>query len=273
MILTYTVRDAEQWAAFSGDYNPIHFDLERARALGGDDLSVHGMRALLDMKQYLSAALLQASPQAEFYMFSARLRQPLMCHKSYQMSLTGQPDGTKVRGTLVDEQSDSVCFSAKLTAAAPLTIAPADNVLVYSSDDLRTLSHRFPLPAQEPARLWSFLDAVLFQRIVEAPDTMRMVKEVFPQLRANALIDVFGRVPVVQTHHDVHFNACLFSPDADFHAGSGMHCAIQPTLVTGSGESGFVLSIVIQAWSDEQPLLSTAVTLKTLPDQVNSYQQ
>lgn len=269
MILTYTVRDAEQWAAFSGDYNPIHFDLERARALGGDDLSVHGMRALLDMKQYLTTALLQAPPQAEYYAFSARLRQPLMCHKSYRMSLAGQPDGAKVSGKLTDDADGGLCFSAKLAAAKPLELASRANAVVYSADELRALSQRFPLPAEEPARLWGFLDAVLFQRIVEAPDTMQMVKEVFPALQADSLIDVFGRVPVVQTHHDVHFDARLFTPDAGFHAGSGLHCAIQPTLVMGSGESGFVLSIVIQAWSEERPLLSTSVTLKTLPVQAN----
>lgn len=42
--LRYTLADARQWAAFSGDDNPIHFDLAAARAMGDGRLSVHGMR-------------------------------------------------------------------------------------------------------------------------------------------------------------------------------------------------------------------------------------
>ena len=46
-LLHYTLADARQWAAFSGDENPIHFDLAAAREMGAGQLSVHGMRALL----------------------------------------------------------------------------------------------------------------------------------------------------------------------------------------------------------------------------------
>ncbi len=53
--LHYTLSDAQQWAMFSGDNNPIHFSLEAARAIGGSQLSVHGMRALLDVKQAVQA--------------------------------------------------------------------------------------------------------------------------------------------------------------------------------------------------------------------------
>ena len=48
--------DAERWAAFSGDFNPIHFDLDAARALGTDHLIVHGMLALLHAKAALWGA-------------------------------------------------------------------------------------------------------------------------------------------------------------------------------------------------------------------------
>ena len=50
-LLRYTLADAQQWAAFSGDENPIHFDYAAARAMGAGQLSVHGMRALLDVKR------------------------------------------------------------------------------------------------------------------------------------------------------------------------------------------------------------------------------
>jgi len=39
-LLHYTLADAQQWAAFSGDENPIHFDLAAARQMGAGQLSV-----------------------------------------------------------------------------------------------------------------------------------------------------------------------------------------------------------------------------------------
>ena len=35
MKLTYALDDAKRWAAFSGDYNPVHFDVDYARSIGG----------------------------------------------------------------------------------------------------------------------------------------------------------------------------------------------------------------------------------------------
>jgi acyl dehydratase len=34
MTLCYSLRDAERWAAFSGDDNPIHFDATEAKRFG-----------------------------------------------------------------------------------------------------------------------------------------------------------------------------------------------------------------------------------------------
>lgn len=265
MNLTYSVRDAERWAAFSGDYNPIHFDLQRARALGGDDLSVHGMRALLDMKQFLAAALDQTAPQGKVYLFSARLRQPVICHKAYRIALSGPMDSVRLGAKMVDDADGAVCFSAKIAAAKPLEAGSRIRAKYYSVDELQALSLCFPVAAGAPGRLWSFLDAVLFQRIVEAQETLQMVKEAFPTMAASTLGEVFEQVPVVQTHHDVQFDACLLDPGGVVLLEKGLCCAIQPPLVMGSQESGFVLSISVQAWIDERPLISTSVALKTLP--------
>lgn len=54
MPLHYTLSDAHGWAGFSGDYNPVHFDASWAKKQGAAHLSVHGMRALLDVKAAIS---------------------------------------------------------------------------------------------------------------------------------------------------------------------------------------------------------------------------
>ncbi|WP_121497485.1 MaoC/PaaZ C-terminal domain-containing protein [Atlantibacter hermannii] len=52
----YTPADALQWADFSGDDNPIHFDGTLSGSAQRMANSVHGMRALLDVKQALANA-------------------------------------------------------------------------------------------------------------------------------------------------------------------------------------------------------------------------
>lgn len=80
MIFNYTLSDAQRWAAFSGDYNPIHFDLQHAQRFGQQALTVHGMRAMLDIKYQLSTGLLPCLPATDFLRFNTRLRQPVLCN-------------------------------------------------------------------------------------------------------------------------------------------------------------------------------------------------
>ena len=264
MILTYTRRDADAWAAFSGDDNPIHFDPERARALGADGLSGHGMRAMLDIKQQLSEALLHSSPQGRYYLFNARLRQPLICDKPYLLTLTGGSERVRLSAK-VTREDHALCFSAKLAAAKPLEPVLRSRAVHYSAGMLRALSERFPLPLDAPGQAWNFVDAVLFQCLVAAPETLLNVAEVFPGLQVRSLSEIFRQVPVVQTHHDVHFDAGLLMTDVRAIVEGGLHCAVQPPVIAGAEENGYVLGIVIRAWTGDGPLLSSSVTLKTLP--------
>lgn len=272
MNVIYNRQDAEKWAAFSGDYNPIHFDPVHARRLGIENLSVHGMRALLDMKCCLSSAMLQNMPVAEFFSFSARMRHPVLCQSAYQMLLTGQRRDVEksdvpfaVSGQLQSLATEDACFSGKLAVAGKLELGAvtADNMI--STKQLLALGQQYPLPIIGADQQWGFLDALLFKCIVDAPETMVTVKTLLPALQANTLNEIFGQIPVVQTHHDVHFCARLFTPHATAHIVDALHYAIQPTLIIGKPESGFVIRTAIQAWSEDRPLMATAVTLKTRP--------
>jgi hypothetical protein len=250
MNLRYSLRDAEQWAAFSGDDNPIHFDRDYAQKMGLEQLSVHGMRALLDMKSGLSSAPL---PEAEFFLFTTRMRSPVWYQTDYHLQINGGG-----AGKLVDAANGECCFSSKLAVAKPLLLEANEQERTLLSAELLAAAQRFPVKSDPP---WSFLDALLFQRLIAAPETLATVKTALPELSAERLIDVFTQLPIVQTHHEVHFDARLLSSVSI----GELHYAILPTLVMGNKQSGFVLHTVIQARSLERPLISSAVTLKTWP--------
>ncbi len=263
MNLNYTLRDAEEWAAFSGDYNPIHFDLQHVRKMGAEHLSVHGMRAMLDMKRHLSAALLAAAPEQEFYAFSTRMRRPVLCQTPYHLQIADS--GASVTGKLLDSATQESCFSSKLASARPLMLENCGQEHSLTLAEILTLAQQFPGKASDITQTWGFFDALLFQLLVKSPETLATLTTALPELTAATLIDVFAQIPVVQTHHETHFSAKFFTSSPHFHIEERLRYAIQPMLIMGDKNSGFVLRAVIQARTQQQPLMTTAVTLKTWP--------
>lgn len=263
MILNYTLRDAEEWAAFSGDYNPIHFDLQHVRTMGADQLSVHGMRAMLDMKRHLSAVLLATPLEHDCYVFSTRMRRPVLCQTPYHLQIAG--NGKQITGELLDCATQASCFSSKLAPARSLELVAYEHEHALTMTEVTALCQPFPGQASDATQAWSFFDALLFQLLVKSPETLAALTRALPELQAATLIEVFAQIPVVQTHHETHFSARLFKPETLFEHEDRLCYCIQPMLIIGNKSNGFVLRAVIEARTQWQPLLVTSVTLKTWP--------
>ncbi|MCL1031681.1 hypothetical protein KAJ71_22035 [Serratia sp. arafor3] len=263
MILNYTLRDAEEWAAFSGDYNPIHFDLQHVRKMGGDQLSVHGMRAMLDMKHHLSTVLLATPLEHSFYVFSTRMRRPVLCQTPYHLQM--MINGKQIIGELRDCATQESCFNSKLAPARSLEMMACDHEDVLTVNEVMALCQAFPGQASDATQAWSFFDALLFQLLVKSPETLAALTTALPELQAATLIEVFAQIPVVQTHHETHFSARLLNPATLFAPEDRLYYRIQPMLIIGNKSSGFVLRMVIEARTQWHPLLVTSVTLKTWP--------
>lgn len=89
--------DLQRWAAYSGDYNQIHFDPAHARRLGVDTVVVHGMLAMLPVKSAL-AERCEALP-GPWLRARTLLRNPLPLHRAY--------------GLDIGERAGQVTFSAR----------------------------------------------------------------------------------------------------------------------------------------------------------------
>lgn len=267
MSLYYTLQDAERWAAFSGDYNPIHFDAAEAKHLGMDDICVHGMRAMLEVKSGLSQALEKETLSSGGLLFNCRLREPVLCEKPYHLALSEtQSDGLlQVSGKLRNAHTQALSMRSKLSESDPLVLAPVTQASTLREETLSTLYRQFRTVERQTAPLWSFYDAVLFRQLVNAPETLEAVQRIIPGLEAIKLSDVFRLVRVVQTHHETRFSPLLLEPADESTAAEPLHYSILPTLVMGEKETGLVLVAGIQAWRANQPLISVSATLKTGP--------
>lgn len=265
--LRYSLSDAERWAAFSGDYNPIHFDAAEAQRLGLTGLCVHGMRAMLDMKSALSTSREKHGFTADGLMFTSRLREPVLCDTLYQLPVheTLRDDGVQLSASLRHVQTQQASISSKLTATDALVLPPVTQMNTLGAQEMATLHTQFLAVGSPVVPAWSFLDAVLFRQLVNAPQTLETVHNLLPSVQATSLGDVFTRVQVVQTHHETHFSPQLLTQTEQGQYFGAIHYAIRPTLVMGDKQRGLVLLAGIQAWQDGEPLMSVAVTLKTGP--------
>lgn len=251
MTLIYTQQDASQWATFSGDYNPIHFDLKKAQAMGLGGLTVHGMRALLDIKDHQDFS----QGTEAYYRFIARLRHPVKCHTHYQIAKTQN------QSQLIESATGLCCFSGKLEQTAPPIVQPGAADGHLTPDDILKMRQEYPFIKN--IYEWSFLDAVLFRLIVQSPEILPAIKVKLPDLNATTLADIFRATPVVQTHHEILFSGQYLLPAP---GANNFQYRMLPLLIMGDFAHGLVVRIAMQGHYDAiHSPITTAITLKLLP--------
>lgn len=251
--LHYTHQDARRWAAFSGDYNPVHFDEGWVKAQGGEALSVHGMRALLDVKRFISPA----ADSAPFLKCTVRLRRPLWRDTSYSLV---REASKRVAASVRSSAASETCLSCQLTPVDALPLAAGESRQVLDASALKALHQAF-MPLLPDAQQWHFLDAVLFRHLLHDDALLRQesIAAMLPTCRT--LEALFARVPVVQTHQDVIFDSHLLAPWRAEDIPESLTIDTLPALVVGDLANGAVVRIAART-SYQHYSISNAVTLK-----------
>ncbi len=248
--LVYTLNDAHQWAAFSGDYNPVHFDLAR----GDGQLTIHGMRALLDVKSALSGEGLDDSSSLKC---TVRLRRPLRYGTPYQLT---QDTRRTAAMNVTDSTDGQTCLSCQFTAlnndeeVAPVSISTLD------AYELARLEQTFS-PLLPQAQQWQFLDALLFRHLIHDAALLRQ-EVIATSLPTGATLDaVFSQCQVVQTHQELVFDRRLLASWTPGGFTHPLEIGVLPALVVGDVESGAVVRIAATI-CQENIRISNAITLK-----------
>ncbi|NIJ68422.1 MaoC/PaaZ C-terminal domain-containing protein [Xanthomonas sp. 60] len=94
MDLRFDSQAIEDWARLSGDRNPIHFDRAAARRMHAADVVVHGMLAMLPVKQALGrAAASEPGPEnATWIQFRSLLKAPVLRDRPVNLVMTHRAD-------------------------------------------------------------------------------------------------------------------------------------------------------------------------------------
>lgn len=257
MELSYSQADAHAWAAFSGDFNPIHFSSTLPSGAESMAMSVHGMRALLDIKEAMTDALAPENRPA-WLRFTARLQQPLKCGEPASLSLERR--GQQINGQLQQTRCGTRCMTARL---APGFAPEMTGIMQQGDIDAATRSQlREGYPGVSAAdKAWVFLDALLFKKLLASQAFTGEMQRAFGGHPFTSLMDIFSETGVVQTHHETLFSPSLIAASES----KTMLWGILPALVSGDIRTGVICHITVVAWTHTSPLIATSLTLKSLP--------
>ncbi|MFW0766366.1 protein dehydratase [Trabulsiella odontotermitis] len=254
--LHYTLEDAHRWAAFSGDYNPVHFDEAWVKAQGGTALSVHGMLALLDVKRALSHEV----GSAPFLNCTVRLRRPLLHDTTYLLTHDSARKGAAV---VTDVLAGQVFLTGQLIPQTHFPPSAVTHRTVLKSATLAALQEAFA-PLLPAAQQWHFLDALLFRHLIQDNSLLRqdVIATILPH--CDKLASLLSCYPVVQTHQEVIFDSHLLAPwQADTRPGA-LEIETLPALVVGDLQHGAIVRLASQTRFLHHNI-SSAITLKVGP--------
>jgi len=251
--LRYGQRDARLWAAFSVDYNPVHFDKAWVKAQGGSRLSVHGMRALLDVKRFISPAA-GGSP---FLKCTARLRKPMWRDTPYVLT---RDEGKRVAASVRALSDEGVCLSCQLTPMNLFALDEGESQRTLGASTIAALHQTF-VPLLPDAQQWHFLDALLFRHLLQDTALLRqkVIAAMLPTCRS--LDALFSRFPVVQTHQEVIFDRHLLEPWRAEPLPESLDIETLPAIVVGDLVNGAVVRLAART-RYQHHYISNAVTLK-----------
>lgn len=256
MHLQYSLQDAWQWAAFSGDFNPIHFDKQWVEKRGGEKLSVHGMLALLDVKQFMASGY----HPLPFVKCAVRLRKPLWCDTRYAL----QRDNSKTNAATVIDLADAhPAITCQLTPAMALPTSSIAGSTELSQPAQYTLQQAFA-PLLPNAQQWHYLDALLFRHVLHDDSLLRQ-KVISPLLPGGTTLEgIFTRYPVVQTHQETIFDAHLFAQWSPDIPQETLTIHTHDALVVGDISLGAIVRIAASTHYQNKGIWS-AITLKIGP--------
>jgi len=227
--------EVEQWAQFSSDRNPIHFDLARARVAGLDALIVHGMLALMPVKQSVA----RMAPATGWTKFRALFRHPIPHGRA--IALDAAPGGAGLRFRVCAAVDQFEHFRGTYGPADDPTPALDGEQVSFETPLDYTMAERFAACYPAVREAWIALDAVVFSEF------MRTRLHIVEDLAQAALLRRHGAAPaskvVVQLSHTVTFDAAFFGALAGPAAWDALRYAMcMPELVASEQQlSGTVL--------------------------------
>lgn len=194
--VTYSEPDIKAWAEFSGDYNPIHFDLAKALSYGLVCCPVQGMLGAMDIKTQLDR-ISDGKP------FSAKMsfRDYIHSKKDY--------DIVSDEKQMVFFGKDKLIKCKSSTFSDPHKTKGQINTEISQKDitDLKAFALYRKHSAVIKDKLWSLLDALLFRALFRTSYSEKFLNLISSTLKTpklDTINDLMSTIFTVQTGHEIN---------------------------------------------------------------------
>lgn len=271
--LRFGMPEVQHWAAFSGDFNPIHFEAEQARRAGLDDLVVHGMLALLPIKLALAeahAAGRCGAPvrESRWLRFNALFRSPVLHDATSVLAL--QPSRTGgLDFRLLDQQTQRERFRGSFGPAADhggwLQAHPLaeQDFAPLPADAAAHFAASYPAVAEG----WITLDAIVFSEFMR--HRLGLVAASVQQELQRVLGGASAQGLFVQASHSVCIDTqALASPGPWPFDGGELACAMAPPALVASRDK-LAGSVSLPVVRDGQLVMLVEIGLLAKPSPGN----
>lgn len=254
--MIYDYGHGQRWANFSGDYNPIHFDLAAAAELNQEVLVAHGMRVIADMKNHLLFQEEASNHQyGELIRFSAKFEKPVLCGTKY--SFIKSTDNTKTTFKLLDSSTGISHIRGSVSQAASPDIDDFISQSIVTQEYQGDASERWP--AEIERHYATFLSSVMFRELFRTQNLFP-VNLFHKNIPIHSLSALLSQNKVLQTHYDLYCNRFLFSEKE--RSIEGLNICISKPFITGDANDGWLIQVQVTAKENEDALMQISVTLK-----------
>lgn len=204
MEFSFGFSEVERWAAFSGDFNPIHFDLAHARRAGQAELIVHGMLALLPVKERFASASNSGGNAKDGWMeFRALFRSPIPHTAPLQLLITPGREGHIFRCRAPGTEREY--FRGSCKPASPPEHGNADGPAASGRKIDATLIRQFARSYPATVAPWIALDAIVFSEFMRH-EIGPIEQRIHAQMAAAGTADDKA-ILAMQLSHSVLFNS------------------------------------------------------------------
>lgn len=235
MILSFCQEQISGWARLSGDYNPIHFDEDRARGAGLSDIVVHGMLPLLHIKQKISNSI-ALSGATEWLTVKTVFRQPVLRHMQHVLDIESR--GSRSRFSLCATQDGVEVMSGRIFAV---------NQSVNSTEMVDSFTVDTELYRQKKAifleiypgfeKAWLLVDAITFSQFLENEIPFSLVKNQLELRGVANQAELMKSALTVQTSHTLTIEPSFYAQKtAEMVDPNEIRCELLPPVTVAGGK-------------------------------------
>jgi hypothetical protein len=247
MKLAFDMDAVEKWAQFSSDRNPIHFELAHARLAGLDALIVHGMLALMPVKDAVAGAI----EPGGWMKFKSLLRNPIPHGAPIAFDAKPAAEGLsfQVRGSAGQIEHFRGTYRR---AEDPVAELQGESVELQTALDCSHVE-RFAQFYPDVRQRWIGLDAIIFSEFMRT--RLQIVEDIAQAHLLGLGADAHTSRVVVQSSHSVTFDAAFFGALGGPDAWTGFsHGMLMPEMIASSNQLSGTVSLPVM-WQDRLVML------------------